>query len=340
MTQEIQPGLLTRRNFLAGGALALAGAGFGAWWWQRQIADVFVARAASYEADLGATLAAGFAELGLSGEWLKGKAVLLKPNLVEPSAVAPHINTHPRFVQAVADAFRRAGARKVVVAEGQGHVRDTELVLDLSGLRGILDEARLPFVDLNHDVVTPVPNALGLTGHKRLYLPRAVLEADLVVSLPKMKTHHWVGATLAMKNLFGVLPGMVYGWPKTPLHQAGIEKSILDINATVAPQLAIVDGIVGMEGDGPIMGEPKGMGLIVMGTNFPAVDATCCRLMGIAPERVKYLQMAAGRLGPIQEHWIRQRGESLSGLVKPFRLLPHWEKEISAVASGAMLATG
>ena len=82
-----------------------------------------------------------------------------------------------------------------------------------------------------------------------------------------MKTHHWAGVTLAMKNLFGVMPGVYYGWPKNVLHYAGIPGSILDINAAVRPHLAIVDGIVGMEGDGPIMGTPRHAGLLVMGTN-------------------------------------------------------------------------
>jgi hypothetical protein len=77
-----------------------------------------------------------------------------------------------------------------------------------------------------------------------------------------------------MKNLFGLMPGTVYGWPKNVLHMAGIESSILDIVATVRPHLAIVDGIVGMEGDGPILGDPRAAGVLVMGTSFPAVDAT------------------------------------------------------------------
>ena len=84
-----------------------------------------------------------------------------------------------------------------------------------------------------------------------------------------------------MKNLFGVMPGIVYGWPKNVLHFSGIPNSILDINATVRPTLAIVDGIVGMDGDGPIMGNPKPVGAVVMGSNFAAVDATCVRFDGI-----------------------------------------------------------
>ena len=100
-----------------------------------------------------------------------------------------------------------------------------------------------------------------------------------------------------MKNLFGLMPGSFYGWPKNVLHYAGLEESILDINATVRPQFAIVDGIVGMEGDGPILGTAKAAGVLVVGTNLPAVDATAARVMGIDPARIPYLADAAGWLG-------------------------------------------
>ena len=79
--------------------------------------------------------------------------------------------------------------------------------------------------------------------------------------MPKLKTHHWAGMTCSMKNLFGTVPGAVYGWPKNVLHVAGIHDSILDLTATVRPHLTIVDAIVGMEGDGPIMGRPRPLGL-------------------------------------------------------------------------------
>ena len=138
-----------------------------------------------------------------------------------------------------------------------------------------------------------------------------------------MKTHHWAGVTLSMKNLFGVMPGVCYGWPKNVLHHAGISQSILDINAAVRPHLAIVDGIVGMEGDGPIMGTPRPAHLIVMGTNLPAVDATCARLMGFDPVRIDYLRHASGVLGPIQERHIEQRGESVATLAQAFMLPDH-----------------
>ena len=152
-------------------------------------------------------------------------------------------------------------------------------------------------------------------------LPVTLRRADLIVSMPKMKTHHWAGVTLSLKNLFGVMPGVCYGWPKNVLHHAGIPESILDIAATVRPHLAIVDGIVGMEGDGPIMGTPRTSGVLVMGTNLPAVDATCARLMGIDPWRVAYLANASGRLGPISQSHISQLGESVEPLVQHYQLL-------------------
>lgn len=316
---------LKRRGFLTGaGALAAAGIGARVWrdrdeWACR--AEVFVGRAASYDDDLGRVIADGLRALGLSPRWAAGRSVLLKPNLVEPSREAPHINTHPAVVRAAAEVFRRWGAREVVVGEGQGHCRDADYVLEQSGLGRVLGEERVEFIDLNHDDVVSVPNDLRFTALKRLTLPAALRRADLVVSMPKMKTHHWAGVTLSMKNLFGVMPGVVYGWPKNVLHHAGIPQSILDITAAVRPQLALVDGIVAMEGDGPIMGVPRKAGVLVLGTNLPAVDATCTRLMGLDPWRIAYLAAASGRLGPIAARHIDQRGESVAALSQKFRVL-------------------
>ena len=154
-----------------------------------------------------------------------------------------------------------------------------------------------------------------------------MLGADLIVSLAKMKTHHWAGATLSMKNYFGLVPGSVYGWPKNELHYIGIPKSIVELTRIFGPKsFAIVDGIVGMEGNGPIQGTPKKVGVMVMGCDLPAVDATCCRIMGIDPLRVEYLQMAANRLGVIDEARIDQRGESISSVRTDFQLIKEFKQ--------------
>jgi uncharacterized protein (DUF362 family) len=322
--------LLRRRRFLvAAGGLATAGMSYRLY---RQFdeqslrSDVLIAKAASYDGDLERTVRQGLAELGVDARFAAKKSVLLKPNLVEPSREAPHINTHPALVRATAEVFRSLGAREVFVAEGQGHCRDSDWVLDESGLADVLKHAEIEFVDLNHDEVFLKPNLMRFTRLRQLGLPAALKRADIVVSMPKLKTHHWAGVTLSMKNLFGVMPGVYYGWPKNVLHHAGIPESIVDITATVRPDLAVVDGIVGMEGDGPIMGTAKNVGAIVMGTNLPAVDATAARLMGIDPWRVAYLRAASGRIGPISERHITQRGESIKSLAQHFALIEDLEQ--------------
>ena len=208
-----------------------------------------------------------------------------------------------------------------MVAEGPGHRRDTLAVYEESGLADVLTEDRIPFHDLNYISGYDVPNVGRQSSMRTLTFPGLFKEVDWIVSVAKMKTHHWAGATLSMKNLFGVMPGIYYGWPKNVLHAAGIQNSILDINATLKPHFAIVDGIVGMEGDGPIMGDPKKVGVLVMGRNLAAVDATCCRIMGIDPYKVSYLERADNWLGPISEAAIEQRGETIASVRTNFNLI-------------------
>jgi uncharacterized protein (DUF362 family) len=318
----------TRRQFISTclGGLALGLSGLAVGKKLRELAwkeRVLIARALTYEADLAGILVRGLKELGITPGEVKGKTVLLKPNLVETSLGAPHINTHPLVVRGAAEAFLKLGAGRVLVAEGPGHIRDTLLVLEESGLAEVLQEDRIPFIDLNYDMGYQVPNAGRFSPLKTLTLPVTLKEADIIVSLAKLKTHHWAGVTLSMKNLFGLMPGSFYGWPKNVLHVAGIDHCIIDINATVRPHLAIVDGIVGMEGDGPIMGTPKEVGVLVLGRNLTAVDATCARLMGVDPHRVRHLALAGDRLGPIRENQISQTGENIASVRTNFQLLDY-----------------
>ena len=325
-------GRLSRRRWLLGAGTLTVAAGAIPLILRRlerfQRAATVVTKAFQYDDQLEEKIRRGLTELGLGRSTVRNKSVLLKPNLVEPTRQAPHVNTHPALVRAAAEVFRRWDAREVFVAEGQGHVRDAWLVLEQSGLEPMLREASLEFVDLNHDDIVRTPNRLGMTQLSEFYLPRTLQRADLIVSLPKMKTHHWAGVTLSMKNLFGVMPGICYGWPKNVLHHNGIERSILDINATVRPHLAIVDGIIGMEGDGPIMGTPRRANVLVMGRNLPAVDATAARLMGFDPTHRDFLRAASGRLGPILERHIEQRGETIAACAQRFELvdLPYFRK--------------
>ena len=136
--------------------------------------------------------------------------------------------------------------------------------------------------------------------------------------MPKLKTHHWVAATLSLKNCFGCMPGRVYGWPKDVFHVHNVPNSILDIVGAVRPSLAIIDGIVGMEGDGPMLGTPVHSGVVVVSRDPVAADVTGARLMGMEPEKVEYLMEAGRFLGQARSELIEQRGEDPERLAKQF----------------------
>lgn len=326
------PTKLDRRALLVGAGAATAAAA--SWTWMRRLfqtpAPVFLARGQRYDGPLVQTLRDGLLATGIEPQVLRGRKILLKPNLVEPSRAAPHMTTHPAMVVAAAEVFRGWGA-EVAVGEAPGHVRDTEMALIESGLAEALDDADVPFHDLNYQQVAWTPNRGRKAKLEGFYFPQAVVEADLIVSMAKLKTHHWVGMTAALKNMYGVLPGIKYGWPKNVLHHAGIPQTVYDINASLGKTIAIVDAITCMEGDGPIMGSPNELGLIAISSNPTALDATLARVMGLDPARISYLKLAAGRLGPIDERSIVERGEPWTTVASPFEVLdePHLQELVA-----------
>jgi uncharacterized protein (DUF362 family) len=309
---------LTRRELLAAAAGAAALAGCGP---RSPVLKslVSITRAPTYDQSLYATIRQIVAEHALD---VRGRNVVLKPNLVEFEPTST-INTHPMLVHAVHEAFRALGAATVRIAEGPGHRRNTLDMADAAGYFHTIPGFEDLFTDLNVDDVAQVHRDHQFSRLGKLYLPNTVLGADLLVSIPKMKTHHWTVATLSMKNLFGVVPGGVYGWPKNVLHWAGIPECIADLHAMFPHQFAIVDGIVGMEGNGPIQGVPKAAGVLVAGADPVAVDATCCRIMRIDPRRISYLRLASnGDGGRMAEARIRQIGAPISQVATKFELPP------------------
>jgi uncharacterized protein (DUF362 family) len=277
---------------------------------------VSIMRAAGYGEDLLGKLRAILSEHRVA---VRGKRVVLKPNLVEFDP-ATAINTNPRLVAAAVEAFRSLGAASVQIAEGPGHRRNTLEMAEAAGYFAAIRNFEALFTDLNLDDVSRVELTRRHSLLRSVYLPHTALGADLLVSMPKMKTHHWVGATLSMKNLFGLVPGGVYGWPKNILHWSGIPQCIADLHALIPKHFAIVDGVIGMEGNGPIQGTPKAAGVIVAGADMVAVDATCCRVMGIDPEKVRYLRLAEDRQ-QIRETQVQQIGEPIASVRTDFQLI-------------------
>jgi len=321
----------SRRKFL-GAALGAAGAGYAYtlrvsrdnaaplpqnW----PVSRVSIVKAPAYDNRVYDTVYRMVAEHRLK---LRGKRVVLKPNLVEFDADTV-INTHPVVVHAAYEAFCRLGAAEVKIAEGPGHRRGTLDLADAAGYFSTVPHFESSFTDLNLDNVAQLTIPQPLSRLKSLYLPHTVLGCDLLVSMPKMKTHHWAGATLAMKNLFGLVPGGVYGWPKNLLHWNGIPQSIVELHRLFPKQFAIVDGIVGMEGNGPIQGTPRRAGVLVAGSDVVAVDATCCRIMGIDPKKIGYLDLARGHES-LGESAFRQIGEPIAAVRSDFALLDVWRQ--------------
>jgi uncharacterized protein (DUF362 family) len=313
-----------RREFLAvAGASVFAGyAGFaGAPRAHRgplKPSSVSIIKAKSYSDDLVSRILDGVKQCGLD---VRGQRILLKPNLVEfdPKTC---INTDVSVVAAALEAFHSLGAAEVKIGEGPGHRRDTYSIAEMTRYRTEIPKFDALFTDLNRDDVSPVQ---GFADRGELYLPHTALRADLIVSLAKMKTHHWAGATLSMKNFFGVVPGSVYGWPKNKLHYLGISESIVALNRQFRSKaFAIVDGVIGMEGNGPIQGTPKPAGVLVMGRDLVAVDATCARIMGIDPEKLTYLRQAAD-VGHVHPARIDQRGETIASVRTNFALIDEYK---------------
>ena len=250
---------------------------------------------------------------------VRGKRVLIKPNLVDFLENHP-VTTAPEVVVGVADLLFELGAREITVGDGSAFRRETWPIAEANRLASALASRGLKFVDLNYDDPQPVPiKEKWFQRASEFWLPRNVLNSDLIISVPKLKTHHWAGVSLSLKNLLGVVPGARYGWPKNMLHVNGLPLSILGVYQILPPVISVVDGIIGMEGDGPLFGNPVPHGLLAVGRDPVSVDVICTQLMGFSIESVPHLMLAAWA-GIGQTHRIKIQGvprESLQRHYKP-----------------------
>jgi uncharacterized protein (DUF362 family) len=285
-------------------------------WRRTGRSSVAIIKVASYDEDIFSKIKPFVSVAAVPS--LKGQRVILKPNMVEIQGDKP-IWTNPAVVKAAIELADYQGAKEVIVAEGPGHMRDTEYLMNATGIGPMLKKMGIKFVDLNLDDVTSVPNPDNFSDLDPVWLPKTIVEADAVVSVPKMKTHHWVGVTCSMKNLFGTFPGRKYGWPKNVLHIKGIPNCIIDINHLVKPKFALVDAIVAMEGDGPINGTGIDTGYLVLGCDLAAIDATCARAMGYVPETMAYLTRAGQVIGNISPDQIDLHGATLEEITRDFK---------------------
>jgi uncharacterized protein (DUF362 family) len=282
---------------------------------------VALASCASYDSDILAALRSAWQNADAPD--MRAARIVLKPNLVDYVGGNPSY-TDPRVVQAMIHLAREKGARQVVVADGPTFRRDPQAILDATGYADMLESEQVQFVDLNYDDLVTVPLKGGYTQLKSLFVSKTIHDADLFISMPKLKTHHWTQISVSVKNLFGTVPGIKYGWPKNTLHIQGIPAFLTELADSLPTRgCAVVDGIVGMEGDGPLFGNGVASKLLVVGTDLLAVDATCARLMGFDPAQIDYLDFAAwAGVGAIDEARIELVGESLLNLQRAFARPP------------------
>lgn len=218
--------------------------------------------------------------------------VLLKPNLLAKHTPDHAVTTHPAVVTAVIRALKKRGVTQITLADSSGGVY-TE-----ASMKGIYKTSGLAAVCEAEGVslwtgTTSGPRKTDGRLVREFNLLTPVLESDFIIDLPKLKTHVMTGLTCAVKNLFGCIPGL----QKAEFHMRFPDREpfgqmLCDLYGAVKPQLIIVDGIIGMEGDGPAGGQPRGMGLLLGGEDGFAVDLAAAKIIGIDPGKVPYL--AAG----------------------------------------------
>jgi len=254
---------------------------------------VALAACAGYGPGLDEALRALLAHLGGIGAFVRpGQSVLVKPNLLTDKEPERAVTTHPAVVRALVRLVRQAGG-KPLVADSPNSVAKLTKVWEASGFRRMCAEEDVPLLNLEQ--------AGSVAFEKdgcRFSIARPVLDADVIINVPKVKTHVLMTLTAAVKNMYGAVPG----YQKTQLHRdhptvAAFGRLLAAVYRTARPHLSIADGIRGMSGDGPSAGEPVQLGFLAASADAVALDLTLCRILRIEPSAVAYLAVLTdGRL--------------------------------------------
>ncbi|MCP4666209.1 MAG: DUF362 domain-containing protein, partial [Deltaproteobacteria bacterium] len=220
---------------------------------------------------------------------VRGRKVLIKPNVLRASEAKEGIVTHPAVLRAVVEKVEEMGPASLVVGDNPGlfNYGDNEESFKKTGL---MEASKGYYQNIGNDSQKVDFNPDFMPT---LSLSRAVIEADIIISLPKFKTHGLTVMTGAIKNSYGFLPGA----QKAKLHKAaGSPKRFHDVVVNVfrlrVPDLFILDAVVGMEGNGPASPDLRDIGLMMAADNAVALDATVARMMGLAPDRLPFLRKA------------------------------------------------
>ena len=259
-------------------------------------------------------------------EFVRGKKVLLKPNLLAPSKPEQSVTTHPEVVRAVIKLAYENGAESVAVGDSPG-IGTQDIIYNMTGIKKVVEEEKAVIANFREKV--DLENHEGKLV-KKFEVAKAVKDADIIISIAKLKTHGMTYFTGSMKNLFGAVPGVL----KPQFHFKFPDKNdfaemIVDLNLALKPHFGIIDGVMGMEGNGPRSGNARFIGVIMASKDLTALDATACRVVGINPENINIIKNGAERgLGVIEEDDIKIEGTLIGEVVvKNFKQITR-EKDI------------
>lgn len=261
---------------------------------------------------------------GIEAFVMPGQRVLLKPNLLRASSPTNAVTTHPALVRVLAERLRDLGA-EVLIGDSPS-LGPWSLVTRATGIGEVAKATGAVLVNLDKPEVVRPPQGFSF---KVLELAREALDADVVINLPKLKTHSMTVLTLGVKNLFGCVPGM----RKSSWHlKAGTNKDffgelLLEIALMIRPALTIMDAVWGMEGNGPTSGTPKFIGRLLASPSPLALDRAVTEAIGLDPTEVPTLAVAQ-RKGFLPDYHLtgdplRLEGfklpDTLPALPRPFR---------------------
>lgn len=239
--------------------------------------------------------------------------ILIKVNFITTKTWDSGATTDPVVVEAIIKRIKDDLSAKVIVVESDATTTNADKAFKITGIRDVCERYDVEFINLRKlkdRVKLPVPNHETL---RTITVPRIITESA-IISAAKLKTHFSTGVTLGMKNMFGLLPDKF----KSKYHFRGIDKVIVDINTVLPPTLTVIDGFVGMEGRGPVNGDPIQMDLIIAGKDPVATDSTACRVMGINPHEIKHITLANKKgLGAIEN--LDVVGEKLEDVKRTFK---------------------
>lgn len=245
----------------------------------------------------------------------KGEKVFIKPNLVAPLTKESGAITDPEVTRSVIQLVREAGASSIMVGDAPFFFYKSRRAFEVTGTQKVVEEEGVEAVYIDEDEYLEIesPKAKLLNT---IRLPKSLLNSDKFITVPKLKTHSMCRVSLAIKNQIGLLSPE----QKQIYHRTDIHQKVVDVTLAAKPDLAIIDGLNALEGQGPTYGDPVDTGIIISGMDVVSVDSVGSIIMGFEPQEIPHIRLAALQgLGEMDLSKIEVKGESIDKVQKRFK---------------------